>query len=435
MNCIPWQTLRRLAVLPVLFFFVFPAYAAGSVLRVACDDDNTGAEVFTNGAFKGECPLDIQVNAGTLTLRVSKKIDANYERIFEQELRMGDGVAKKVEVILPAPRLNPQAQQREDQRLAVDRAEKAKLEAEIQARMAEQARMRTQRLDQALTAFRAQGAEVGNGKPFKDCSDCPSMVLIGDSGKTPVAMGQYEVTRGQFAKFVRETNRMIPGGCDIWVGGWFTDLNKMWQHKIQNSWKNPNFPQTDDHPVVCVSVKDAEAYTEWLSKKTGTRYTLPTYAWWSVAAGGQYGKPVPAPFGKENSNACKYGNIYDASSDKSISTGMGKLFPCDDGFVYTAPVGQSIPSPTGVFDMFGNVSEILSDIDESTLAYIEKYVPASAKAWRDSAPRLLRGWSWAKASDGPEESTYLFERSTIGEVRSRVQTVGFRVMRYLVPDQ
>jgi hypothetical protein len=29
------------------FLFVFPAYAAGSLLRVACDDDNTGAEVFT----------------------------------------------------------------------------------------------------------------------------------------------------------------------------------------------------------------------------------------------------------------------------------------------------------------------------------------------------------------------------------------------------
>lgn len=76
-----------------------PAPAATSMLRVTCEGDNAGAEVTVNGKFKGECPLDMQVAPGMLQLRVEKK-DPSYERVFEQEIRMGDGVVKKVEAVL-----------------------------------------------------------------------------------------------------------------------------------------------------------------------------------------------------------------------------------------------------------------------------------------------------------------------------------------------
>lgn len=74
------------------------AHAAG--LRVACEAEDVGAEVFINGKFKGECPVDIDVPAGTIKIRVLKKIDKEYERVFEQEIRMTAGTAKKVEPVL-----------------------------------------------------------------------------------------------------------------------------------------------------------------------------------------------------------------------------------------------------------------------------------------------------------------------------------------------
>ena len=44
------------------------------------------------------------------------------------------------------------------------------------------------------------------------------------------------------------------------------------------NWRDPNFSQTDRHPVVCVNWDDAKAYVEWLGRKTGERYRLPEFA-------------------------------------------------------------------------------------------------------------------------------------------------------------
>ena len=53
-----------------------------------------------------------------------------------------------------------------------------------------------------------------------------------------------------------------------------------------DSWRNPGFPQTDRHPVTCVSWDDAQAYVSWLSRTTDMRYRLPTEAEWDGAAAG-----------------------------------------------------------------------------------------------------------------------------------------------------
>ena len=58
------------------------------------------------------------------------------------------------------------------------------------------------------------------------------------------AVGKYEVTVGQYAEFVRETRHKM-GDCDF-------SKNK--------SWDDPSFNQTSNHPVVCVSWHDAQAY-------------------------------------------------------------------------------------------------------------------------------------------------------------------------------
>jgi hypothetical protein len=82
------------------------ANAAGSILSVNCQGDAVGADVSVNGKFKGECPLDIKVPVGKLKLKVQKKVDDFSDRIFEQEIRIGDDVVKKVDVILGVAQLN-----------------------------------------------------------------------------------------------------------------------------------------------------------------------------------------------------------------------------------------------------------------------------------------------------------------------------------------
>ena len=73
-------------------------------------------------------------------------------------------------------------------------------------------------------------------------------------------VSRYEVTRGQFAVFA--AGRDLDDGCN---------------------WQNPGFSQDDNHPVVCVSWDDAQAYVEWLSEETEQTYRLLSESEWEYA--------------------------------------------------------------------------------------------------------------------------------------------------------
>lgn len=100
----------------ILFTSTF-ANAAGSMLRVTCEGDDIGAEVLINGKFRGECPVDLQVPSGRLQLVVRKEVDDQHERVFEQDIRMGEGSVKKVEAVLNT-QLNAAAQKRKDEQVS-----------------------------------------------------------------------------------------------------------------------------------------------------------------------------------------------------------------------------------------------------------------------------------------------------------------------------
>ena len=73
------------------------------------------------------------------------------------------------------------------------------------------------------------------------------------------AMGKYDVTRGEYAAFVRETGHSDGDGC--------RKDSYEWKKQADKSWQNPGFHQTDRDPVVCVSRQDAKAYIAWLNGK------------------------------------------------------------------------------------------------------------------------------------------------------------------------
>ena len=82
---------------------------------------------------------------------------------------------------------------------------------------------------------------------FRDCPDCPEMVPVPGQA---FAAGLYEVTRGQWAAFVKDTERHVqPVQYEFWTC----------------DWQSPGYEQDDTHPVTCVSWHDAQAYVQWLS--------------------------------------------------------------------------------------------------------------------------------------------------------------------------
>ena len=99
--------------------------ASTAMLRIACDEVGKDADVSINGAFKGQCPVDVSVAAGTVRIQVTKKLDNERELYFEQDVRMAASTVKRIDVEFGVPRLNVVAQ-----RVATQRAEQARVEAD-----------------------------------------------------------------------------------------------------------------------------------------------------------------------------------------------------------------------------------------------------------------------------------------------------------------
>ncbi len=198
----------------------------------------------------------------------------------------------------------------------------------------------------------------------------------------PFALSKYEVTRGEFGRFVAQADYRTTvergRGCAIWDGSDVTE-------KSSARWNNPGFNQSDAHPVVCVSWDDAVAYVKWLSSETGVRYRLPSEAEWEYAA--RAGTTTKYHFGDDESQLCRYANYRDRSINSSES--------CSDGVgLSTAGVGSYQPNSFGLYDMHGNVGEWVQDCWNWNGGYAG--APSDGSAWErgDCGKRILRGGSW-----------------------------------------
>ncbi len=153
------------------------------------------------------------------------------------------------------------------------------------------------------------------------------------------------------------------------------------------------------HPVSRVNWEESQAFCQWLSRKEGRTYRLPTDREWSYAAGigdaehreaemtpdtvpivenaYPWGSEWPPPPGSGNFCDEAWKRIHPALKDAWLKG-------YDDGYAVTAPVMSFKPNALGLYDMAGNVGEWVED-------------------WKngEQKERLLRGhlwWSWPGAN-------------------------------------
>lgn len=204
----------------------------------------------------------------------------------------------------------------------------------------------------------------------------------------PFAMGKYEVTAGQFKRFVEETGYQTVAERQGW--GWVYDKSqKHWVKRQGASWMNPGFEVWSDHPVTMICHQDAEAFCQWLSKKDGRKYYLPTEAQWEYAArGGKHGERFS--FGNDYPDGGKL-NMADYRSpvpwaDRTV----------DDGNAGPAPVGSYVPNGFWLYDMAGNVWELCSDYyDGKAYEKVASQVSSDPTGPRSGKTVVVRGGNWA----------------------------------------
>ena len=241
------------------------------------------------------------------------------------------------------------------------------------------------------------------------------------------AISNTEVTRGQFAQFVKETGYRVANGC---VGfppppNSQSSDSSMW--RAGNSWRNPGFAQTDNDPVVCISRPDAQAYATWLSKKTGQNYRLPSEAEWEYAA--RAGTTSPYFWGWDINDGCAYAAMYDQRSDKATGYGFKPKAECDDHAAYTNRVGSYKPNPWGLFDVTGNAREWTSDAWEPNLNS-GPYTEAPRTGGVKQFP-VLRGGGW----DYMPQNERIAYRSSYYSNYIRSNMWGTRLVRELDDSQ
>jgi len=241
------------------------------------------------------------------------------------------------------------------------------------------------------------------GQSFRDCTDCPDMVIIpagsfvmgsplSEPGRndnegpqhlvtisTPLAVSMYVVT---FAAWdACAATHGCPNVADDGMGRGLK-------------------------PVVNVSWDQAGKYVEWLSRRTGLRYRLLSESEWEYAA--RAGSPTLYFWGDE------------VGENNANCNGCGSKWDADQ----TSPVGSFKPNAFGLYDMNGNVWEWVGD------CYRDSYAGAPAdESMRVSDicnRRVVRGGSWTSI---PRYARSAFRFSLAKSYA--FNDLGFRVARTL----
>lgn len=189
------------------------------------------------------------------------------------------------------------------------------------------------------------------GQIVRDCPECPEMVTVPQVGHTATApgrifyAGRFEITWREYLAAVREGSCPIP-----------TDDRKP---------HNTNDPKiNDDYPLTTISPDVFSCYLEWLRKKTGKVYRIPSASEWEHIARAETTTEYYWGNGLGYDNAV----VFDYFDVKKLQQRLGdtpisfREDPRSDvKWKKVYPVGQFKPNPWGLYDMIGNAAEVTTE--------------------------------------------------------------------------
>lgn len=326
----------------------------------------------------------------------------------------------------------------------------------------------------------------------QDCTDCPVMVTFGPGtfvrgagpddapddalGKAPkwgrygerhearivkpFAVAKLNVTRAEFHRFVVETgyepvSKCRAGHAMNWKWSGTESRDEALRRLAATGTPLPAEPydymhndlgQTGDHPVTCVNYDDAYAYIAWVNrtvKPDGVPpYRLMEEAEWEYAT--RAGTETRYYWGNDPEDACRWANVGDRTKAGPLAAAYDEPIDCDDGYLFTSPVGTFPANPAGLHDMLGNLLEMLQGpwVQNLEHAWPQGDPPTAEECSRDPActphrsPARGGGWyssDWKLSIN--HRSAYISDRAAIDQEPVGDPWIGFRLARDVAPAE
>lgn len=259
----------------------------------------------------------------------------------------------------------------------------------------------------------------GSGNWFKDCSECPLMVVV-PAGSFMMGSPATEPERESWQNGTESPQLKVRISRPFAVGKFAITFDE-WDACVAGGGCNGYRPADQDwgrgkRPVINVNWNDGKAYASWLSSKTGKSYRLLSEAEREYVT--RAGTTTPFWWGSSISptqvNYHGHATPYQGGGSKGEYRAR------------TVPVDSFAANPWGLYNVHGNVWEWTEDCWNDN--HSGNPGNGSARTSGDCGRRVLRGGSWV---DIPLYLRSAYRNWNSADYRGYI--IGFRLARTLGP--
>lgn len=197
-----------------------------------------------------------------------------------------------------------------------------------------------------LGAMFSAEAQTRPGDTFRDCNNCPLMAVI-PAGSFKIGSPESELGHA--------SNETLFGPITFardFAIGTFELTNEEWWVCVDNGGCNKHDVSStllDMQPITGLTKSDMMQYLVWITQHTGQTYRLPSETEWEYAARAG----TQSPYNTGDTITSQTANILGAVPDPEL-----RRDPTESG---PMPAGSFLPNSFGLYDMHGNVSELVAD--------------------------------------------------------------------------